>query len=92
MKWTQRHSRYAVAARARKRLAPVELNEPPGKVPVPRKARARFTIQIRDHHIGDSLTLNLHASPWPNLWICEHGQFSSARLGRAITLILGGGS
>ena len=91
MKWTKRHSAAAVAARARKRGAPVEWTEPVGKVRVPRKTRARFTIQIRDNKIGDSLTMNLHASPWPNLWLCEHGQFSSARIGRSVTLILGGG-
>lgn len=51
----------------------------------------RFTLQIRDQVSGDSLTLNLHASPWPNLWLCEHGQFSSAKIGRAVTLMLGGG-
>ncbi len=59
--------------------------------PVPRKSRARFTIQIRDHKHSDSLTLNLHPAPWPNLWLCEHGQLSSAKIGRAIALILAGG-
>lgn len=91
MKWNKRHAALAVAAKARKRMADQEWTEPLGKCRVPRKTRARFTIQIRDNEIGDSLTMNLHASPWPNLWLCEHGQFSSARIGRAVTLILGGG-
>lgn len=91
MKWNKRHAALAVAAKARKRLDQAEWTEPAGKCRVPRKTRARFTIQIRDNQIGDSLTLNLHASPWPNLWLCEHGQFSSAKVGKAVTLILGGG-
>lgn len=91
MKWSQQRSRNYVAAKARKRMAGAEWSEPLGKCRVPRKTRARFTIQIRDNQIGDSLTMNLHASPWPNLWLCEHGQFSSAKIGRAVTLILGGG-
>jgi len=41
--------------------------------------------------VGDSLTLNLQPAPWPNRWLCEHGEFSSAKLGRAIALILQGG-
>jgi len=92
MKWTKQHSRNAVAARARKRMA----DEPApdqwsGRVRVPRRSRARFTLQIRDHSVGDSLTLNLHRSPWPNRWLCEQGEFSSAKLGRSVTLILQGG-
>jgi hypothetical protein len=74
-------------------MATVELpDEPATRCPVPRKRRARFTIQIRDHGVGDSLTLNLHPAPWPNRWLCEQGEFSSAKLGRAITLILQGGA
>jgi len=93
MKWTKAHSHNAVAAKARRRLAEPEpeWTDPHRRVAVPRKGRARFTIQIRDHAVGDSLTLNLHRSPWPNLWLCEHGQFSSAKLGRVVTRILGGG-
>lgn len=61
-------------------------------VAVPRRSRARFTLQIRDHAVGDSLTLNLHPAPWRNQWLCEAGQFSSAHLGRALALILQGGA
>jgi len=95
MNWTKRHSQNAVAARARRRMAPLE---PPDSkeeslaVFKPRRRRARFTIQIRDHVVGDSLTLNLRAAPWPNRWLCEQGEFSSAKLGRVSTLILQGGS
>ncbi len=93
MTWTKLHSQNAVAARARKRIMPTTVSEErPSRCRVPRRSRARFTIQIRDHAIGDSLTLNLHASPWPNRWICEHGQFSTAHLGRAIAHILQGGT
>lgn len=93
MKWTKRHSQNAVVAKARKRMAPdLATEERPGRCRIPRRSRARFTLQIRDHAVGDSLTLNLHRSPWPNRWLCEHGEFSSAKLGRAITLILQGGS
>jgi hypothetical protein len=92
MKWTKRHSQNAVAARARKRMEPLEIVEARRRVPIPRKSRARFTLQIRDHKVGDSLTLNLHPAPWPNRWLCEHGEFSSAKLGRAVALILQGGT
>lgn len=91
MKWTKALSRKAVAAKARKRLerATADWSEPAGpRVRVPRRPRAAVTIQIRDHQAGDSLTLNLVRSPWPNQWLCELGQFSSARLGRTLTLIL----
>ncbi len=95
MKWTKQHSENAVAARACRRIEQAEAMpqaEPKRRLAVPRKQRARFTIQIRDHAVGDSLTLNLHPAPWPNRWLCEQGQFSSARLGRAVTLILTGGT
>jgi hypothetical protein len=91
MKWTKRHSQNAIAAKARKRMAPTLADEPTVRCRVPRRSRARFTIQIRDHAVGDSLTLNLHPAPWPNRWVCEAGQFSSAHLGRVVTLILQGG-
>lgn len=95
MKWTKQHSQNAVAARARKRLESFNVESSTfnvqRSVPRPRRSRARFTLQIRDHAVGDSLTLNLHPAPWRNQWICEAGQFSSAHLGRAIALILQGG-
>lgn len=91
MKWTKRHSQNAVAAKARKRMNPDILVESYRRVRIPRRSRARFTIQIRDHKVGDSLTLNLHQSPWLNRWICEHGDFSSAHIGRSISLILQSG-
>jgi hypothetical protein len=94
MKWTKRHARNAVAAKVLRRIAvsdavftPLDGSPPPR----PRRRRARFTIQIRDHAVGDSLTLNLHPTPWANRWVSEHGEFSSAQLGRALTLILQGG-
>lgn len=92
MKWNKRHSRNAVAAKARKRMTLEVMDDSVSKCKVPRRSRARFTIQIRDHAVGDSLTLNLHAAPWRNQWLCEAGQFSSAHLGRAVTLILQGGA
>lgn len=61
------------------------LSEPVFK---PRPRRARFTIQIRDHQHGDSLTLNLHPSPWQNRYLCAQGEFSAAHLGRVVTLLL----
>ena len=91
MKWTKRHSQNAVAAKARKRMASLEWNEPRSKVRLPRRSRARFTVQIRDHLVGDSLTLNLHPSPWPNRWMCEQGEFSTAHLAKTFGLILKGG-
>lgn len=93
MKWTKRHSQNAVAAKARRRMNP--MGEPQARryrVPMPRRARARFTLQIRDHLHGDSLTLNLHPAPWPHRWICEQGQFSTAHLAKTIRLILEGGT
>lgn len=93
MKWTKRHSQNAVAAKARKRMAAGEalFAETAQRVPGQRRTRARFTIQIRDNKNGDSLTLNLHESPWDNVWVSAHGVFSSAKLGRAVALILQGG-
>ena len=91
MKWTKAHARAAVAARARRRIARATAewpDEPRTRVPVPRRTRAAVTLQIRDHEAGDSLTLNLHRSPFPNVWVCELGQFSSAKLGRVIALLL----
>jgi hypothetical protein len=90
MKWTQAHSKSAVAAKARKRIerALAEPEWQPGKSPVPRKTRAVVTIQVRCHEIGDSITLNLHRAPWKNQWLCELGQFSSAHLGRALAIML----
>lgn len=93
MRWTKRHSQNAVAAKARRRMALIEWREETaGRAPVPRKRRARFTIQIRDHAVGDSLTLNLHPSPWPHLWFCDQGEYSTAHLAKAIGLIIRGGS
>jgi hypothetical protein len=92
MKWTKRHSQNAVAARVRKRLdEPLPERWSAGRLRLPRRSRARFTLQIRDHAVGDSLTLNLHPAPWPNRWLCEQGEFSTARLARAVALILQGG-
>lgn len=88
MKWTQQHSRNAVAAKARKRMAPRPWIEPMGKATIPRKSRAAITIQIRDREIGDSLTLNLHRSPWPNHWSCMQGEYSTARIGEAVKHLL----
>ena len=89
MNWTKQHSKNAVAAKARKRMAQdTGTDEKVRRVRMPRGGRARFTLQIRDNKTGESLTLNLHESPWPNRWISEHGMFSSAHVGRAVGLIL----
>ena len=93
MKWTQQHSRNAVAAKARHRLARAatdvfDSNKTGRRVPVPRKRRAVITIQIRDREIGDSLTLNLHRSPWRNHWFCEQGRYSTAQVAEAVRHII----
>lgn len=90
MKWTQRHSSNAVAAKARKRVERAQADPviEPYRDPLPKRTKAVVTIQVRCHSHGDSLTLNLHRSPWANLWFCEQGRFSSAHLGRAIAEIL----
>ena len=83
MTYTKAHSQNAVAAKARQRIARATAEparEPRRRVPVPRKRRAIVTIQIRDHWVGDSLTLNLHRTPWPNRWVCEQGEYSTAQL------------
>lgn len=88
MIWTQRRSKNYVQAKARKRLNPPE---PPEEHPFStrrQRTKSRITIQIRDHFHGDSLTLSLKRAPWPNRWVCEHGEFSSAHLGKAVRLIL----
>lgn len=58
------------------------------RVAIPRKSQAIVRIQFQDFRRGESLTLNLHRSPWPNRFICEHGQFSAEHLGKAIKLML----
>ena len=91
MNWTKAHSKNAVAAKARRRLANAsapEILPAASRVYVPRHARARFTLQIRDHEVGDSLTLRLYSSPWPNCYLTLDGQRSAAQIAKAIRLIL----
>jgi hypothetical protein len=91
MTWTKQHSKNAVAAKARKRIdrATKEPERTPRRrVPVPRKGRAVITIQIRDHEIGDSLTLNLKRSCWRDAWYCEQGFYSTAQVAAAVKHIV----
>jgi hypothetical protein len=92
VKWTKQHSQNAVAAKERRRMMPEKVAM--GARPVVRfgvRQKARFTLQLRDHLRGDSLTLKMYPSPWLNRWITSAGSFSSAQFGRKIALMLGSG-
>jgi len=91
MKYTQAHSRNAVAAKTRARMARANNSaapQPRRRAPAPRRTRAAITVQIRDNLVGDSLTLNLHKSAWRNHWVCEQGAYSTAQLVAAYKHIL----
>ena len=90
MNWTKAHSQNAVVAKARKRIERAT-NPPPEtrrRLPHPR-GRAKWRIQIRDLEHGDSITLTLHRLPWPARYVDMEGQqFSAAKLGKAIRVLL----
>ncbi len=89
MHWTKKHSRNAVAAKARTRMA-----EPDWKLEVRKKdlflrAKAKWRIQIRDLERGDSLTLLLYRLPWPARFIGSDGrEHSASSLGRFLSTLL----
>lgn len=89
--WTKKHSRNAVAARARRRIERGEAAteaQRPRNVRRPR-GRARFWISIRDRKIGDSMTLSLSELPWPGRFVDSRGQqLSTAQICRAVKTIL----
>jgi hypothetical protein len=88
MKWTVKHSRNAVAAKARKRMT-----EPDFKAEVQhrercRRAKAKWRLQIRDLEHGDSLTLLLYRLPWPARFAGSDGaEYSAAKLGRFLAAL-----
>lgn len=88
--WTKRRSQNAVAAKRRRRERDVteELEWPSAHTYQPPRPWARLTLQIRDHRLGDSLTLKLYATPFANQWSTGSGQFSSAHLAKTVRLIL----
>jgi hypothetical protein len=80
MAWKKKHSRNAVAAKARRRLArseatPTDANRRKLRRP---RSRARFRISIRDLLVGDSLTLTLTELPWPGRFVTAEGEAISA--------------
>ena len=89
MRWTQKHSRNAVAARARRRMTPPDFSaEARRKIRLPR-ARARFQLQIRDLKIGDSLTLSLAPLPWRGRFATiNHQLLSTHQLTSALAHLL----
>jgi hypothetical protein len=89
MKWTQRHSQNAVAAKARKRMQEPTF-ESERRLRMPRiRTKAKWRIQIRDEEHGDSLTLTLYRLPWPARYVDGDNQEHSARsLGRGIATLL----
>jgi hypothetical protein len=89
MKWTKAHSRNAVAAKARKRMADLVIESESGALFRPPRSHARFRLQIRDLKIGDSLTLSLTELPWRGRFFTSDGQeLSTAGICRAIAAIL----
>jgi hypothetical protein len=85
MTYTKAHSQNAVAAKARRRIARATAEDAPARaprqrIPVPRQARAAITIQLRDHEVGDSLTLTLHRSPFANHWFVGKASYSTATI------------
>lgn len=89
MKWTLEHSRRAVAAKARKRMAePDWKKEVRGKVLIHR-AKAKWRLQILDVEHGDSFTLLLYRLPWPARFVGSDGnQHSAAGLGKFLATLL----
>jgi hypothetical protein len=88
MPCTTKHSRNAVAAKARNRMAPSLRAERRRRVRIPRW-RKRFTVQVRDHKIGDSLTLSLAELPWRGRFITsDHTQLHTRQICSAIAAIL----
>jgi hypothetical protein len=76
MKWTKQHSVNAVAAKARRRIAPgPALTVPRRYVPHP-KPRAKWRLQLRDEEHGHSITVRLYRTPWPGRWHHTAGDFS----------------
>ncbi len=89
MKWTKQHSRNAVAAKARNRMAEPDWKLEVRKKLLIRRAKAKWRIQIRDLEHGDSVTLLLYQLPWPARFVGSDGKERSASgLGRSLTTLL----
>jgi len=89
MKWTKRHSRLAVAARARKRMSELDFKEEVQHRERCSRAKAKWRLQIRDLEHGDSLTLLLYQLPWPARFVgSDHAEYSAAKLGRIVATLL----
>ncbi len=93
MIWTKRHSQNALAAKARKRMASIEVKpEKASRVFVPR-VKAKYRLQIRDLEHGDSITITLYRLPWPARYVDGDGcEYSGSMIGRGIGALLIHGS
>lgn len=83
MRWTKKHSRNAVAAKARLRIERAGIV--PKEVPFrghQLRPKAKFSITLKDLEHRDSITLRLYRSPWPGQWICSEGNGLNDALGR----------
>jgi len=91
MRWTKRHSRNAVLAKARLRVEQAEsepATEPRRKVSIPR-SKVRFTLTFEDHRIGDKLRLSLCELPWRGRFVSMQGEMlSTAQIGLMLATIL----
>jgi hypothetical protein len=89
MRWTKEHSRNAVLAKARKRMAEPDWKGEVRRKDLLRRAKAKWRLQIRDLERGDSLTLLLYRLPWPARFVGSDGkQHSAAEVGRFVSTLL----
>lgn len=80
MYFTAAYSKNAVAKKARLRIERAEAvpKIERRKIRVPR-SRARFTITVQDHQIGDGMRLSLRELPWRGRFISTEGQELSTK-------------
>jgi hypothetical protein len=89
MKWTQQHSKNAIAAKARKRMSEPDCKNEVQHRERCRRAKAKWRLQIRDLERGDSLTLLLYRLPWPARFVGSDGaEHSASKLGRFLSVLL----
>ena len=91
MRWTKAHSKNAVTAKERLRIARA-LAPLKGGTEQPRaraSVKVRFVLTIEDTKIGDKLRLSLYELPWRGRFVSTDGkELSSAAISRAVQTIL----
>lgn len=88
MVWTKEHSKRAVAAKARLRIARARTEPslaPTGKVPLPRRPKPDFIIRIESKR-GERVQLSL--TRWEGWFITADGIKSARQIARGIELLI----